>query len=55
MVLPGQDNHLLASEPELLEVLRRKISQSNNLVKELAKGDNRGKLLRRAMPRRIGG
>ncbi len=45
-VLPGQDNELLASELELLEVLRRKISGSNGMVKDLAKGDKRVKLLR---------
>jgi transposase len=44
--LPGQDNQLLTSELELLEVLKRKISESNGLVKELAKGDKRIKLLR---------
>jgi len=46
VVLPGQDNQLLASELELLEVLKRKISESNEMVKELAKGDKRVKLLR---------
>jgi len=45
-VLPGQDNQLLASELELLEVLKRKISESNGTVKELARGDRRVKLLR---------
>jgi len=45
-VLPGQDNRLLASELELLEVLKRKISESNGMVKELARGDKRIKLLR---------
>jgi len=45
-VLPGQDNRLLASELELLEVLKRKISESNGIVKELARGDKRVKLLR---------
>jgi transposase len=45
-MLPGQDNKLLASELELLEVLKRKISESNGMVKELAKGDKRVKLLR---------
>jgi len=45
-VLPGQDNQLLASELELLEVLKRKISESNGTVKELARGDKRVKLLR---------
>lgn len=46
VVLPGQDNQLLASELELLEVLKRKISVSNGIVKELAKGDKTVKLLR---------
>ena len=45
-VLPGQDNQLLDSELELLEVLKRKISESNGIVKELARGDKRVKLLR---------
>ena len=45
-VLPGRDNKLLASELELLEVLKRKISESNGMVKELARGDKRVKLLR---------
>jgi transposase len=35
IVLPGQDNRLLASELKLLEVLKRKISESNGIVKEL--------------------
>jgi len=46
VVLPGQDNQLLASELELLEVLKQKISASNGLVRELARGDKRVKLLR---------
>jgi transposase len=46
VVLSGQDNQLLASELELLEVLKRKISESNGMVKELAKSDKRVKLLR---------
>ena len=46
VVLPGQDNRLLASELELLEVLKGKISESNGTVKELARGDRRIKLLR---------
>lgn len=46
VVLPGQDNQLLASELDLLEVLKRKIAESNGIVKELAKGDKRVKLLR---------
>jgi len=45
-VLPGEDNRLLASELELLEVLKRKISESNGIVKEVARGDKRIKLLR---------
>jgi transposase len=45
-VLPGQDNQLLTSELELLEVLKQKISESNGIVKELARGDKRVKLLR---------
>lgn len=45
-VLPGQDNRLLASEIELLQVLKQKISESNGMVKELAKGDKRVKLPR---------
>ena len=46
VVLPGKDNRLLASELDLLEVLRGKISESNGIVKELTKGDKRVKLLR---------
>jgi transposase len=46
VVLPGEDHQLLASELELLEVLKRKIYESNGMVKELAKGDKRVKLLR---------
>lgn len=46
VVLPGEDNRLLASEIELLEVLKRKIFESNMVVKELAKVDKRVKLLR---------
>ncbi len=46
VVLPGRDNQLLASELELLEVLKRKICQSNGVVKELANSDNRVRLLR---------
>jgi len=46
VVLPGQDNQLLASELELLQVLKRKISESNGIVKELARGDKKVKLLR---------
>ncbi len=46
VVLPGQDNRLLASELELLEVLKGKISESNGLIRELASGDKRVKLLK---------
>jgi len=46
VVLSGQDNQLLASELELLEILKRKSSEGNGMVKELAKGDKRVKLLR---------
>jgi transposase len=46
VVLPGEDNRLLVSELELFEILKQKISQSNGLVNELGKGDNRAKLLR---------
>jgi transposase len=46
VVLPGQDNQLLAPELELLQVLKQKISQSNGVVKELGEGDKRVKLLR---------
>jgi len=45
-VLPGEDNRLLASELDLLEMLRRKVSESDRVVKELAKRDSRVKLLR---------
>jgi len=45
-VLPGQDNRLLTSELELLEIPKRKISESNGIVKELARDDKRIKLLR---------
>ena len=44
--LPGEDKRLLPSELEILEVLKQKISQSNGIVKELARGDKRIKLLR---------
>jgi transposase len=46
VVLPGGDNRLLISELELLEVVKQKVSQSNGIVKELARGDERVKLLR---------
>ena len=45
-VLPGQDNRLLAAELELLQALMKKISESNRMVKELAQGDKRVKLLK---------
>lgn len=45
-LLSGQDNRLLSSELELLEILKRKISESNGIVKELARGDKKIKLLR---------
>lgn len=45
LVLTGEDNRLLPSELDLLEVLKRKISESDNWVKELAKRDVRVKLL----------
>jgi transposase len=45
-VLPGQDGKLLASELELLEMLKRKISGSDGMVKEMARGDKWVKLLR---------
>jgi len=45
-VLPGHDNQLLASEPELLKVLKQEISKSNGIVKELGRSDKRVKLLR---------
>lgn len=45
MVLPGEDNKLLASDLELLKFLREKIIQSNNTAKELGKEDARAKLL----------
>lgn len=44
--LPGEDSRLLASELELLELLRRKIAESNDMVRGLAKDDKRVKLLR---------
>jgi transposase len=46
VVLTGGDNRLLASEIELLEVLRGKISESDDVIAGLAKGDKRAKLLR---------
>ncbi len=45
-VLPGEDNRLLNSELELLKFLKEKISQSNGIVKNLAKGDARARLLK---------
>ena len=49
-VPPSQYNRLLSSEPELLGIPKRKISESNGIVKELAKGGKRVKLLR-SIPR----
>jgi transposase len=46
VVLPGEDNRLLISELELLEILKQKVSQSNETVSELGRGDNEAKLLR---------
>lgn len=46
VVLPSQDGRLLTSELDLLENLKRKISESNGMVKEMAKADKRVKLLR---------
>ena len=45
ITLPGPDDTLLASEIELLKFLKEKISQSNDAVRKLAKGDTRAKLL----------
>jgi hypothetical protein len=45
-ILSGQDNQFLASELELLQVLKQKISESNRIVKELGEGDKRVKILR---------
>jgi transposase len=45
LVLTGEDNRLLASELDLLEVLKRKISVSDSWVKELAERDGRVRLL----------
>jgi len=46
VVLPGRDNQLLTPQLELLEVLKQKISESNGIVKDLARRDKRVKLLR---------
>ena len=46
IVLLGDDDRLLNSELDLLQVLRGKISESNGMVRELAKGDKKVKLLR---------
>jgi transposase len=46
VILPGEDNWLLASELELLEMLKRKICQSDGIVKELAKENRKVRLLR---------
>jgi hypothetical protein len=35
VVLPGEDNRLLISELELLEIFKQKVSQSNETVSEL--------------------
>jgi transposase len=45
-ILPGQDNKLLASELEFLEVLKQKISKNNGVVKKLARDDKWVKPLR---------
>jgi transposase len=49
-VLPGEDNMLLASELELLNFLREKVSHNNSTVKGLAKVDARARLLQ-SIPR----
>jgi transposase len=46
VVLPGQDNRLLASAVELLQAVRQRIAESNEIVKELARDDKRVRLLR---------
>ena len=46
VVLPGDDNDLLASELELLKFLKEKVSQSDSTVRELGKRDMRVKLLK---------
>jgi transposase len=46
VVLPGHDNQLLASELGLLQVLKQKITGSDGMVRDLARGDKRVKLLR---------
>jgi hypothetical protein len=43
---------LVRLQVELLQVLKRRISESNRIVKELARGDKRLKLLR-SIPCRI--
>jgi transposase len=45
IVLPGEDNNLLASGLDLLNFLKEKISHSNSTVRELAKKDVRARLL----------
>lgn len=45
LALTGEDNKLLASELDLLEVLKRKTSVSDSWVKELAERDARVRLL----------
>ena len=46
VVLPGDDNDLLASELEFLKFLKEKVSQSDSTVKELGKRDMRARLLK---------
>ena len=46
IVLPGKDSELFASEIELFKFLREKVSQSNDVVKGLAKEDARTRLLK---------
>jgi transposase len=46
IVLPGEDNRLLACELELLKLLRERISQSNGVVKDIAKKDGRARRLK---------
>lgn len=46
IVLPGKDSELLVSEIELFKFLRDKVDESNSVVRELAKRDDRIKLLK---------
>ena len=46
VVLPGDDNDLLASELELLKFLKEKVCQSDSTVRELGKRDMRASLLK---------